>query len=72
MGPKERSWLKHYKVIDGDLIYEFDACLLICLDDSHLLMIAKYEVNGREITHTISRVFCHQQEVKTIYDLAAK
>lgn len=60
MGKKERARLIHYRVIDGDSIYEFDADLMVCLDDSQLLTIAKYEVNGREITHAISKIYHHE------------
>jgi hypothetical protein len=53
MGKKERSWLRHYKVIDRGILYEFDAYLLTFIDDSQMLCVAKYEVNGREVTHAI-------------------
>lgn len=56
MGKKEKARLRHYKVIDGGFLYEFDASLLTCLDDSQLLTIAKYVVNGEEITHAVYRV----------------
>ena len=53
MGRGERSRLRHYQVIIGNLLYEFDASLITCFDNSQLLTIAKYKVNDREITHAI-------------------
>lgn len=49
MGKKEKSRLRHYQVVSGRQVVEFDASLIVCLDDSQLLTIAKYKVDGRDV-----------------------